>query len=649
MEWLKSPPERRSYSLENPSVSFASMFTGGDATISGRPMSDRRALSLSPIWAAVHAIGGDLATVSLKVLRRMPDNTRSEARDHPLYDILAYQPTDMVTSTSWRESALGHLLLRGNHYAGIQVDGRGRVTELVPFHPDEIERKGRIYLHRPSNTTISSDMMVHFAGPGENGVDGWSVIKLARESWSLASALEESNARFIANASRPSGFLTTDQPMSPETLKNLKEQWVQRNAGLDNVGNTPVLDGGFTWQRVGLTAEDSQFLQTREFSVSEIARWFNIPPHKLQDLSRATFSNIEQQQIHYVVNTLTPWATRLEQEMNMKLLTSNERADGYYIKFMLDSLLRGDIESRTNAYRAQFEMGALTPNEIRALEDRNPIENGDDAYVRLDMAPLSRLEEIQGGDMPEENAKPLQIERRLAEYRSPDVRIALRESFRPMFLDATQRLVRGEIRNVRRIIRENAADAIRAALEAYYFDLNPEFAFRTMNPVFRTYANSVAAAARAEIDSGFEIDSDGYADLYTETFATRYSARSRTHLDGQEPDEIERRLSVWADGDAERQAKHFRVTGSEIVKLADAVALESFIAGGVLSLIWRSVGDSCPYCLRLNGTQVSSSRPFLAANEPLEVDEEGVPPLVSAGPIRHAPAHRGCNCIIVPG
>lgn len=649
MHWLKSSEERSSSVLQNPERARAvGLMLGGERAITGRLVNEGSALSIAAVYNAVTVIAGDLGTIPLKVYRKEKGKSRAEAVDHPLYDLLVLEPTPMVSSAAWREASQGHLLLRGNAYTEIIRNRRGQVTELVPHNPTDIERTGEVYKVRSHKKMLHASEMLHIPGPGGNGVDGWSVIKLARENWALAAALEESNARFIANASRPSGFLTTNAALKPETLAKLKDLWGRRNAGLDNVGGTPVLDGGFTWQQVALSAEDTQYIQSRQFSVTDIARWFNVPPHKIKDLDRATFSNVEQQAIDYVVNTLRPWVVRWEQAMNVKLLTAAERRAGYYVNFNLDGLLRGDIQTRSAAYRTQFEIGALTPNEVRALEERPPVENGDDAYVRLDMAPLARLDEIQS-PAASSNDDGQRAETRSREYRSPDSRLRLRSSYEPIVMGAAKRMVFGEVRDIRRLVEKHRdMGDLREKIEAYYFDDLPNFASKVMGEIFIAYAEAMAAVAAAEIDSDVRIDAGAFADAYTDKFVNRYAARSRRDLVDREPDEIEQRLQVWTEGGTTEEARHVQVTGREIVKLGDAVARSVFVAGGVLSLVWRSIGDSCPYCKRLDGKRVDSRSSFIEVGEAFTGEGTDVP-LVPKSTVRHAPAHRGCNCTILPG
>jgi HK97 family phage portal protein len=644
MNWLRAPEERAAtYSLENPSTPIAKalMFLGGERTITGRAMNDGRALSLPAVFSAVSSIAGDIATQPLKVYQRRADGGRDTV-DHPLNYLLNFEVSEGVSAITTRESAQAHVLLRGNAYLEITWNG-STVGSLTLHHPDSVYHiEGtEFYKIVSENRMVHMSNMLHLAGPGGDGVTGFSVIKLARENWSLYSALEESNTRFIANASRPSGVITSPSPITAETANRLKEMWANRNAGLDGVGKTPILDNGMTWQQVGLSAEDTQFIESRQFAVTDIARWFNIPPHKIGDLSRSTFSNIEEQSIEYVRGTLRPWVVRHEAQMAIKLLTPRERAAGLFLKYNMDALLRGDIQRRTEAYATQFNLGALTVNEVRALEDRNPIDGGDRAFIRLDMVPLENIDEVQTPDAVDDERTEQRIE-----YRAPDDRIQLRTTFLSLFNDAAGRMVRGEVRNVRRLLR--TAEDIQEALETYYFDDHPDFAMRTMGPIFRAYAQSVATTAANEVDTDVQIDAEAFADAYAEGFVARYSARSRRDLSGRDTDGIETRTQEWLDGTATANPRAEQVSSQERVKLSDAVARQVFVAAGVGSLIWRTIGDNCPYCRRLNGKRVGTNRSFLLAGEPLE-GEGNAPPIIPKNNIRHAPAHKGCDCTIVPG
>ena len=645
MPWLK-PNEQRSNPLEDPTNPLAKMFMfmGGEKTVTGRSMNDGKALSLPAFFNGVAIISGDLATIPLKVYSRTTTGGRQEETGHPLSGILGLSPSPMLSSAAWREAAQGHRLLRGNSYSEIISTGRGVVRSIRLHSPDDIQQVAGTEFYKviSEQRMVHAGDMLHVPGPGGDGVNGWSVIKLARENLALASALEESNARFIANASRPSGFLTSPTPLSSEALDRLKGQFGSRTGGLDNVGKTPVVDSGITWQQVGLSAEDTQYIESRDFSVLDVARWLNIPPHKIKDLSRATFTNVEEMSIDYVRGTLRPWAVRDEQAMNIKLLTARERASGLFIAYNLDGLLRGDIATRTEAYRSRIETGQLTPNEARALENMDSRPGGDDTFMRLDMAPVVKLADIQNST----SGSDARVSHR-AEYRTHDNRIGLRSSFAPLILEAAGRMVRGEVRNIRRIVSRTEEPDLRSRIETYYFNEHPTFASGVMGSVFRSYAESVAVAAATEVDSDVRIDSVTYADTYTDAFAARYSARSRRALNDLNAEQIEQRLTVWTEGDEAQAPRPDAIASQEAVKLGDAVARSAFIAAGVVQLVWRTIGDSCPYCVRLNGTVIGSRQSFLQSGVAFEGEGTDVP-LIPKHKVSHAPAHRGCNCTIGP-
>lgn len=655
MHWLKTPTEYRANPLEDPNtpIGKALMFLGDDwpTSITGRPMGERSALSLAAFWAGVTVISADIATSSLKLYRKTDNGGREEETGHPLSEIFATGPHDMITSASWREASQAHLLTRGNAYSEIFTNGGGDVIGLMPLNPRDVTRKGEIYEIRDRKPVrrVHASRILHIPGPGGNGVDGWSVLSLARQNLSLAQALEESNTRFIANASRPSGFISTPEPLDPEAVSRLKGQWATKNTGLDHVGNVPVLDNGMTWQQLSLNAEDAQYVESRRFSVSDVCRWLNLNPHKLKDLDRATFSNIEELQVDHVTGTLRPWAVRWEQCMAMKLLTEQERRAGLYIEHNMDSLLRGDIETRSVAYRSQFEIGALTTNEIRQKENRDPVDGGDRPMVRLDMVPLDRIDQVQSVTTDDEGLTEIRFAERRTEQRSHRHRLRLRDSFLPLFTDAADRLIRGEVRDVRRLV-ENADTEVELhqAITDYYFGRHVEWSSDVIGPVFRSYAESVSSASAEEIDSEVRIDTVTYSDAYRDTFVVNHAARSRRDLVDLEAEQIETRLVEWREGTANAQPRHNQIAGRQVVELGDAVAKATWMAGGIVTLAWRTIGDSCPYCMRLNGTIVDIRVPFIKQGEEFEGDDTDVP-LVPKSSVGHAPAHRGCNCTIVPG
>ena len=357
---------------------------GGYPTTSGVDINDNSSLSVMAVYAAVRLISETIGSLPGHVMRRT-DVGKEKAQSHPLYRIIHEQANSEQTAMEWRETALCHLLLRGNHFSEKQYDGAGRLVALWPIHPDRVhvERAGAtgslLYKVRvPSSQQdiiMGPDRMLHLRGLSSNGVTGLSPIAIARQTIGLAIAAQEYGARLFKNDTKPGGVLEHPGKLSTPAFQRLKASIEQEHQGLSNAHRMMILEEGMKWQQIGINPDDAQFLESRKFSVTEIARLFNVPPHFLRDLERATFSNIEQQAIDYVVYTIRPWLVRLEQRMGIELLSSSDRVT-HFIQFNVDGLLRGDIKSRYDAYQVAKQNGWLNADEIRELEDLNPLPKG---------------------------------------------------------------------------------------------------------------------------------------------------------------------------------------------------------------------------------------------------------------------------------
>jgi len=668
---ILSTLERR-WSLENPNVPIAEGYTmfelfGGQRTYTDRVITAEAALSFSAVWAAVNRIAGTAGSLPVKLYRRNDGGGKEEERGHWAWEFVTQGPSPYLKASGFKEAAQGHLLLRGNAYCELMRE-RSRSEPPVGklHHPDKAEVKltksGEPFFvfYEEENgkpRPVPFDEVLHIAGPGGNGITGWSVLKNARESIALGLGAEEYAARYYANNARPSGILSAPEVLKPETRENIRKSWTATQGGLDNAHKVAVLEGGVTWQQMSLSAEDSQFLESRQHQVRDVARWFLIPPHMIGDLDDATFSNIAEQQIQYMTDTMEPWLIRWEAGLNARLLTSDERRAGLFFEFVRDARLSGDPEKRGNFYTAQANVGAITPNEIRAKENRNPVPGGDRAFVRLDMIPLEDAGQMQ----PAERARLLlasqgvvtpEPETRATEKKeihSYQARYRLRASSLASFLDAADRLVRGEIRDVKRNLAKVGTPSFLEWLNDYYFNDYPDFAARTMGPVMDSYGQEVAIRAAEEI--GLEAptnDVGQFVALYTETFAARQASQSRRALtDLDERGQIEARLAEWNEGGAESAPMHERIAKREVVGLGEAISKAVWVAGGILVLRWIAVGDTCPYCRRMDGRTVGVSEFFVKGGESFAGEGTDVP-LSPASNVGHPPLHRGCDCVVVP-
>jgi HK97 family phage portal protein len=246
------------------------------------------------------------------------------------------------------------------------------------------------YQETGSARVFRQEEIWRIAGRSSNGVTGDSPITQAREAIGLALALEEHGATLFKNGTQVDSVFEIPGELSEEGFTRLKEQILQHQ-GSSNNHKPMILEGGLVRKDIGMTSEDSQFIETRKLQVADIARFYRVPLHMLNELSNATFSNIEHQSIEFVRDTLTPWLVRIESSLFRDLLTPRER-ESYFAKHSVNALLRGDIKARNEAYRISVEGGWMNRNEVRELEDLNKADGLDEFILPLNIATNSERE-----------------------------------------------------------------------------------------------------------------------------------------------------------------------------------------------------------------------------------------------------------------
>ncbi len=386
----------------NNMTSNAPVFLFGRSA-TGKVVTPESAIRLSTVYACVRVISETIASLPLHVYENTP-NGRRKAKDHPLYRILHDEPNSEMTSFTLREVMLSHLLLWGNSYCQIIRNGRGDVCGLYPLLPDcmDVDRDcdGKLtYNYTTSdgnNVWIPPEDVLHIPGLGFDGIMGYSPIAIERSTLGLALAAEEYGSTFFNNGARPSGVLK-----HPNTVKNpakVRESWNAAYSGSQNAGRTAILEEGMDYKPISLSNSDAQFLETRKFQVSEICRIYRVPPHMVGDLEHATFSNIEHQSISFAVHTIRPWLVRIEQAENRSLFPEMEKGR-YFVQFNIDGLMRGDYKSRMEGYAIGRQNGWFNANDIRDMENMNPIpeEEGGNAYlVNGNMISIKTASEMGG-------------------------------------------------------------------------------------------------------------------------------------------------------------------------------------------------------------------------------------------------------------
>jgi HK97 family phage portal protein len=376
---------------------------GGGSTSAGVTVNEYTALNYSAVWAAVNLIASQIASLPLILYKRLPNGGKERFSSHQTYRLLHDEWNPEMASMTARETLMGHVLTWGNGYAEIERDRVGRPVALWPLLPNQVtpfrdESKRlqyRVSTPGVPDVTIPAGDMLHIAGLGFDGLVGYSPIYMARESLGLGIAAQRFGSSFFSNGATLSAVLEHPGELGEDGTKNLRESIEAVHQGVSKAHRLLILEEGMKYQKFGVEPDSAQFLETRQFEVTEVARWFNIPPHKLRDLMRATFSNIEQQSIEFVTDTLRPWLIRWEQEINRKLISRSER-NIQYVEHLVEGLLRGDTASRYAAYAVGRQWGWLSADDIRDLENMNPLPNGQGKIylVPLNMTPADRIGEV---------------------------------------------------------------------------------------------------------------------------------------------------------------------------------------------------------------------------------------------------------------
>ena len=392
-EWLKGK-----FSRDKPAISNLYQYSGFPfffgKSASGKFVNENSALQCTAVYACVRIIAESVASLPLHVYQ-YKNGGKEKAINHALYFLLHDAPNEEMTSFTFREISIAHLLLWGNSYAQIIRDGLGRVVGLYPLMPNQmsVERDddGQIYYRYTRNggeksqdkkwqIIIPAKDILHIHGLGFNGLIGFSPIAMARNAIGMSLAVEEFGAKFFENGARPSGILK--HPGLLKYPEKLRESWQSIYGGTQNTGKVAVLEEGVDYQQISIPPDDAQFIETKKFQINEIARLYRVPPHLIGDLEKSSFNNIEQQSLEFVKYTLTPWLVRWEQTLNKSLLLPSERKN-FFIKFNVEGLLRGDYQSRMQGYATARQNGWMSANDIRELEDLNPIsdEEGGNLYL----------------------------------------------------------------------------------------------------------------------------------------------------------------------------------------------------------------------------------------------------------------------------
>ncbi|WP_245451552.1 phage portal protein [Georhizobium profundi] len=391
---------------------------GGGKTNSGVAVSEFSALRLPVVYACVNRISNPIALFPLKMYRTRPQGGKELVQQgtgrgqHPFASRIGVRPNDLMSSRTVRKTCQAHALLWGNGYVEIERNGRNQGLGLYPLLPDRtapVRENGDHWFR----TTIDGrrhdldpDNVIHIMDQSQDGFVGISQIAMAREAVAMGLAMETFGAKFFANEAKSGGFLMHPGRLGPNAQRNLTKPNGEKvsnpenpasrlddQGGLENAHRIKVLEEGMKFVQTTIPPEDAQFLGSREFQIAEIARIFDVPLILLQSHEKTTSwgSGIEQLMIGFIRSTVEPWVDAWEQELNWKLFTDEEKEQGFYVKFNMNALLRGDMKTRADFYQKIFSVGGFSPNRILQLEDEDPIgPEGDEHFVPANMTTLRR-------------------------------------------------------------------------------------------------------------------------------------------------------------------------------------------------------------------------------------------------------------------
>lgn len=368
------------------------MLTESATSASRQRVTVSTALQVSTVLACARAVAQDLAQCPWEVRKRTGPGRSEDAGDHPVAELLDFAPNPSQTAFEFREQMVLHAFLTGDAFAFKNIVN-GRVKELLPLDPAKttVKRSSTdrwlpvysVTWPDGSQSTIDAALIWHIRGPSWDGLVGLNAIRLAREAIGLAMAAEEHGARVYGNGGRPSGILTHEGTIPSDKVAEIREKWESAYGG-ENAGKVAVLHGGMKWQAVSMNLAEAQNLEMRRHQVEDICRSLGVFPARIGHSDKSsTYASVEQFFLAHATLTLAPWAKRLDISARRALLGGTD--ERLYAKHNLNALLRGATKERGEFYQVMIQNGVLTRNEVRALEDRNPIEGGDVPLVPLNM------------------------------------------------------------------------------------------------------------------------------------------------------------------------------------------------------------------------------------------------------------------------
>ncbi len=361
---------------------------------------DKKALTLTSVWSAIRLLSESVSSLPISVYNKQSNGDKTEAINDSVYNLIKYQPNIYQNKITFLEKVMMDICTNGNSYVQIVRNNSGRPEQLFPLNTDDVSivtKDNEVFYETKGNGILDASDLLHFKTITQDGIIGLSPIDQCKHAIGWGLSLEEYGNTFFKNGAKLSGTLSTERALSETAIDRLKSSFNNAYSKLSGANQTVVLEEGLTFKPISISPDQAQFLSSRTFSIEEVARIFNIPPHMLKDLSKSSFNNIEMQSQEFVTYTLMPYLTRIEQEMNLKLFRTNELGKTF-VEFNVNGLLRGNIKDRTDAYKTAITNGYMSINEVRQKENLNSIEGGDKHFMQLNMTTIEKIGEDANAD-----------------------------------------------------------------------------------------------------------------------------------------------------------------------------------------------------------------------------------------------------------
>lgn len=360
---------------------------------SSKTITPHNAQKLSTVFACINLRANAIAVMGIKTYKRT-ENGKKEDYTNPLYNLLRYEPNATLTASLYKKMISQDIDLFGNHYSQVQYNGLGKVVALYPLVANKMSvtfdsNNKRVYTY--DGKVVSSKRILHIYDiPDAQGLKGLSRIEYARQELEFADNASSHGNKIFKNSTTPSGAFETDQTLNDESYKRLKNDIVDKYTGQENAGTPLLLEGGLTFKPLSLKNSDAEWLASRNFNREQICNFFGVPVSMVNDPTATAYGNLEQQFMSFFSNTIFPLTTIIEEQLRQSLLKQEEKATTS-IKFKYNTMLRVDAQTRANYYQTRFNIGSISPNEIRAYEDENGFEGGDEKYVQLNLSTVQNL------------------------------------------------------------------------------------------------------------------------------------------------------------------------------------------------------------------------------------------------------------------